>query len=93
MSRLATIGDGTATEAAYTCLGADKIVAEDYVEAGVKLDYAHDNLAGLDRFGKSASTAAGLVRHEEVPCSRGTSPIEGKHHFAVGLTIVELVWR
>jgi hypothetical protein len=58
MSRLATIGDGTNTEAAYSYLGAGKIVAEDYVEAGVRLDYAHDNLAGLDRFGKSANTAA-----------------------------------
>lgn len=52
MSRLATIGDGASPQAAYSYLGADKIVTEDYVEAQVKLDYAHDNLAGFDRFGR-----------------------------------------
>ena len=54
MSRLATIGDGTNTQAAYTYLGAGKIVVEDYVEAGVKLDYAANNLSGFDRFGRVA---------------------------------------
>ena len=52
MSRLATIGDQNGTYAAYTYLGAGKIVTEDYVQAQVKLDYAHDNLAGFDRFGR-----------------------------------------
>jgi YD repeat-containing protein len=52
MSRLATIGDQNGTYAAYTYLGAGKIVTEDYVEAQAKLDYAHDNLAGFDRFGR-----------------------------------------
>ena len=52
MSRLATIGDGTDTHAAYQYLGAGRIVAEDYAEAEVKLDYAADNFAALDRFGR-----------------------------------------
>ncbi len=52
MSRLATISDAGGTLAAYTYLGADTVVTEDYVEAQVKLDYAHDNLAGFDRFGR-----------------------------------------
>ena len=52
MSRLATIGDAGGTLAAYTYLGSGKVVTEDYVEAEVKLDYAHDNLAGFDRFGR-----------------------------------------
>jgi hypothetical protein len=52
MSRLETIGDGTNTNAAYKYLGAGDIVAEDFVQAGVKLNLAANNLAGLDRFGR-----------------------------------------
>ncbi len=52
MSRLATIGDGTITQASYKYLGAGRIVAEDYAESQVKLDYTANNLAPLDRFGR-----------------------------------------
>jgi RHS repeat-associated protein len=52
MSRLATIGDGTNTYAAYRYLGAGRIVAEDYEDIEVRLDYAADNFAALDRFGR-----------------------------------------
>ena len=52
MSRLATIGDGTNTQASYKYLGAGRIVVEDYEDIDVKLDYAANNLAALDRFGR-----------------------------------------
>ncbi|MFO0788409.1 MAG: RHS repeat-associated core domain-containing protein [Pirellulales bacterium] len=52
MSRLATIGDGSVINARYKYLGAKKIVTEDYQDAGVKLDYAANNFAALDRFGR-----------------------------------------
>jgi RHS repeat-associated protein len=52
MSRLATIGDGTNTYAAYKYLGAGRIVTEDYEEIEVKLDHAANDLAALDRFGR-----------------------------------------
>ena len=52
MSRLATIGDGTNTYATYKYLGAGRIVVEDYEDIDVKLDYAADNFAALDRFGR-----------------------------------------
>ena len=52
MSRLATIGDTNGTYAAYKYLGAGKIVTEDYADIDVKLDYAANNLAALDRFGR-----------------------------------------
>ncbi len=52
MSRLATIGDGTDTYAAYKYLGAGTIVTEDYDQIEVKLDHAADDLAALDRFGR-----------------------------------------
>jgi RHS repeat-associated protein len=56
MSRLATIGDGTTTQAAYTYLGAGKIVVEDYVESQTRLTYLNssDAVTGLDRFGRVA---------------------------------------
>ena len=37
MSRLATIGDGTNTYAAYTYLGAGRIVVEGYVQSQTRL--------------------------------------------------------
>lgn len=54
MSRLATIGDGTNTQAAYKYLGRGTIVEESYVEAQTKLTYLNSsgNLTGLDRFGR-----------------------------------------
>ncbi len=52
MSRLATIGDGTNTHASYKYLGAERIVAEDYEDIAVRLDYTADNFAALDRFGR-----------------------------------------
>ena len=52
MSRLATIGDGTDTYATYKYLGAGRIVVEDYEDIDVKLDYAANNFAALDRFGR-----------------------------------------
>jgi RHS repeat-associated protein len=52
MSRLATIGDGTDTYASYQYLGAGRIVVEDYEDIEVKLDYAADEFAALDRFGR-----------------------------------------
>ena len=64
MSRLATIGDGTNTYAAYTYLGADKIVAEDYQQAQVKLDYAHNNLAGFRPLRPGDRSALDRLRRE-----------------------------
>ena len=52
MSRLATIGDGTDTYASYQYFGAGRIVVEDYEDIEVKLDYAADDFAALDRFGQ-----------------------------------------
>jgi RHS repeat-associated protein len=52
MSRLANIGDGTDAYAAYKYMGAGKIVVEDYMAAGVKINYAADNFLELDRFGR-----------------------------------------
>jgi len=56
MSRLAAIGDGTNTHAAYKYLGAGTIVEEDYEDIDVKLTYldANGNPTGLDRFGRVA---------------------------------------
>jgi len=54
MSRLAAVkdDDGSTVLASYKYLGAGRVVEEDYEDAEVKLDYAHDDLAGLDRFGR-----------------------------------------
>lgn len=52
MSRLATIGDGTNNYAAYKYLGAGRIVTEDYEDVEVKLDYAANDFAAVDRFGR-----------------------------------------
>ena len=52
MSRLATIGDGTDTYASYKYLGAGRVVVEDYEDIEVKLDYAENDFAALDRFGR-----------------------------------------
>ncbi|NLF07517.1 MAG: RHS repeat-associated core domain-containing protein, partial [Pirellulaceae bacterium] len=52
MSRLSDIGDGTDTYASYKYLGAGTIVEEDYEDIAVKLDYAADDFAALDRFGR-----------------------------------------
>lgn len=52
MSRLATIGDGANTYAGYKYLGAGRIVTEDYDGLDVKLDYAADDFAAFDRFGR-----------------------------------------
>jgi len=52
MSRLATIGDGANTYAAYKYLGAGRIVTEDYEDIEVSLDHAADDFAALDRFGR-----------------------------------------
>ncbi len=52
MSRLATIGDGTDTYASYKYLGAGRVVVEDYEDIKVKLDYAENDFAALDRFGR-----------------------------------------
>ena len=52
MSRLATIGDGTTIYAAYKYLGGSRIAAEDHADIGVKLDYAANSFASLDRFGR-----------------------------------------
>jgi RHS repeat-associated protein len=52
MSRLATIGDGAKTHASYKYLGAGRIVEEDYEDIEVRLDYAANNFAALDRFGR-----------------------------------------
>ncbi len=52
MSRLATIGDGTDTYASYKYLGAGRVVVEDYEDIAVKLDYAENDFAALDRFGR-----------------------------------------
>jgi hypothetical protein len=40
MSRIATIGDGTNTQASYKYLGAGRIVEEDYEQIDVKLHYS-----------------------------------------------------
>ncbi|MGI6417985.1 MAG: RHS repeat-associated core domain-containing protein [Thermoguttaceae bacterium] len=52
MSRLASIGDGTNTYAAYKYLGAGRIVTEDYEDVEVKLDYTPNDFAAFDRFGR-----------------------------------------
>ncbi|MDD4269181.1 MAG: RHS repeat-associated core domain-containing protein, partial [Thermoguttaceae bacterium] len=52
MSRLASIGDGTRNYASYRYLGAGRIAVEDYEDLEVRLDYAADDLAALDRFGR-----------------------------------------
>ena len=52
MSRLATIGDGANTHASYKYLGADRIIEKDYEDIEVRLDYAANNFAALDRFGR-----------------------------------------
>ena len=55
MSRLATIGDGTNTYAAYKYLGAGRIVEEDYAAPDVRLSYDPDgdnSFPALDRFGR-----------------------------------------
>jgi RHS repeat-associated protein len=52
MSRLASIGDGTNTYAAYKYLGAGRIVTEDYEDIEVKLDYTGNDFAAFDRFGR-----------------------------------------
>jgi len=55
MSRLATIGDGTNTYAAYKYLGAGRIVEEDYAAPDVRLSYDPDgdnSFSALDRFGR-----------------------------------------
>ncbi len=54
MSRLATIGDGTDTYAAYKYLGAGRIAVEDYDDVEVKLSYLDSggNPTRLDRFGR-----------------------------------------
>jgi RHS repeat-associated protein len=57
MSRLAAIGDGTDTYAAYKYLGAGQIATEDYEDIEVNLDHAADNFAALDRFGRVVDQA------------------------------------
>jgi RHS repeat-associated protein len=56
MSRLGSITDSDGTvDAAYTYLGLDTIVREDYRQAGVELDYdpgGDNSYTGLDRFGR-----------------------------------------
>jgi RHS repeat-associated protein len=62
MSRLSSISDSqsgqsgqTEPDAAFTYLGLDTVVAEDYPEAGVELNYdpsAGNTYSGLDRFGR-----------------------------------------
>ena len=54
MCRLATIGDGTSTQASYTYLGAGRIIVEDYEDIDVKVSYLESsgNVTGLDRFGR-----------------------------------------
>ncbi len=52
MSRLASIGDGTDSYASYKYLGAGRIGVEDYEDLEVRLDYAADDFAALDRFGR-----------------------------------------
>lgn len=47
-------GEFRAGTASHQSPRAGTIVEEDYVEAGVKLDYAANNVAGLDRFGRVA---------------------------------------
>jgi len=47
-----TIDAGEDVYAAYDYLGANRIVTEDYAEAEVKLDYAADDFASLDRFSR-----------------------------------------
>ena len=55
MSRLSSISDGASdTYASYKYLGLGRIVVEDYEDIDVKLDYAADNFAALDRFGRVA---------------------------------------
>ncbi|TWT37190.1 tRNA(Glu)-specific nuclease WapA precursor [Posidoniimonas corsicana] len=54
LSRVATIGDGTNTHAAYEYLGLDALASEDYEEPEVKLDYSASNFDALDRFGRVA---------------------------------------
>ena len=52
MGRLATIGDGSGSYASYKYLGVGRIVVEDYENIDVKLDYAANDFAALDRFGR-----------------------------------------
>ena len=54
MSRLATIGDGANTHAAYAYLGVGMIVVEDYVQPQTRLTYLDGSgtVTGLDRFGR-----------------------------------------
>jgi hypothetical protein len=54
MSRLAAISDESGACAAYTYLGAGKIVIEDYQVPDIKLDYkgTGNSFSGLDRFGR-----------------------------------------
>ena len=57
MSRLETIGDTSGTLSALQYLGLGTIVEEDFLEAGVKLDYdpaGDDSFTGFDRFGRIA---------------------------------------
>ena len=51
-SRLAISDDATNTYAAYRYLGAGRIVVEDHEDIEVKRDFAADDFAALDRFGR-----------------------------------------
>ena len=72
MSRLSSISDsGSATDAAYTYLGAGTIVTEDYVEAGVKLDYAMiTSPASTASAGSPINFGSGMVTIQ--PCLTST---------------------
>jgi YD repeat-containing protein len=54
LGQVATIAGSDGTYAAYTYLGVDTIVTEDYQQPQVKLDYTNGSgqITGLDRFGR-----------------------------------------
>ena len=55
MSRLGSIiDDGGTTLASYQYMGADTMVAEDYNQPNVSLDYTADDYSGFDPFGRIA---------------------------------------
>ena len=57
LSRVNTVGDGLNTYDSYTYLGLGTIASEDYEEPELKLDFAADNFAAWDQFGRTLDQA------------------------------------